>query len=87
MKGQSEAEKPSQSHGQCQSDKVAKSYLVNPYCADSDDNIVKIVTDYSLITRSLGLSDKPDRIGSNAENEKSCWTINMLIHHCFSSLK
>ena len=26
-----------------------------------------IVTDYSLITRSLWLSDKPDRIGSNAE--------------------
>ena len=46
-----------------------------------------IVTDYSLITRSLELSDKPDRIGSNAENEKSCWTINMLIHHCFSSFK
>ena len=44
-----------------------------------------IITDYSLITRSLWLSDKPDRIGSNAENEKSCWTINMLIHHCFSS--
>ena len=46
-----------------------------------------MVTDYSLITRSLDLSDKPDRIGSNAENEKPCWTINMLIHHCLSSFK